>query len=91
MPYTLNSDTSQISSVVMDASRHSSPCSQKSPNNTSTQCNPNVAYVTSALLYIHSSLPLQLGMMIFFTYLVALCSGFNTSIYKPPKYLSKRD
>ena len=88
-PYKINKDTSLIGSVVIEASRHSSPCSQKSPNNTSTQCSANSSYVTSSFLNIDANLPLEIGIMIFITYLAALRAGFKMSIYKPPKYLSK--
>ena len=87
-PYKINKDTSSVGSVVVDISWHSSPCSQKSLNKTSTQCSPNSSYVTSSLLNIDLNLALEIGIMIFFTYLAALCPGFKMSIYKPPKYLS---
>jgi hypothetical protein len=89
-PYTINKDISLKNSVEMAALQQNAPCSQKSPTTPYTQCNPNGTYVFSTLLNIHENLQLQLGLMIFFTYLAALCSGFKTSIYKPPKIVLQR-
>ncbi len=84
IPYTVNKDTFQINTAVMSKSQHNAPCPQKSSNNARMQCNSNITCIASVLFNIHSNLQLQLG-LITFIYLVVLCLGFKTPIYKPPK------
>lgn len=88
MPYTIAKNLSQINSIGIHMLQDNNSCSEKSPNNTSTQCNSSMTYAVPNFLYISSDLKLQLSLIIFFIYFITLCLGVKTPIYKPPKYFS---
>ncbi len=85
MPYTMKQSTFQTSSVVNYFLQQDSPCPKKTINNVFIQCNSNASYVNSKFFNTQINLPLQSGLISFFIYKTALCLGFKTPIYKPPK------
>ena len=64
-----------------------SQCLQKAPITTSIRCNFTQVYVISAELDLSKTLSLM-GMLFFSLYLLSLCSGVKTRIYKPPRSFS---
>lgn len=62
-------------------------CLQKAPITPSIRCSFNQAYVIPTELSLSKTHTLM-GLLFFSLYILSLCSGFKTRIYKPPRSFS---
>ncbi len=88
LPYTTMSNKNVVSNpVTTTVAGSTNQCLQKSPISTSIRCNFSQTYVIPTELSLSKTSSL-IGLFSFSLYLLSLCSGFKTRIYKPPRSFS---
>ncbi|KTD60916.1 hypothetical protein [Legionella shakespearei] len=86
MPYVLNKDLTQTSSVVADTVQHTEQCPQKSVQKSLTSaCKSGTSCFNLMVFTVDYDLQSRLSQILFFIYPSALSKGFRLPIYKPPQ------
>ncbi|KTD40700.1 hypothetical protein [Legionella parisiensis] len=85
LPYTTVSNKNIISHPVTTIAGSTNQCLHKTPITTSIRCNFTQAYVMPTELSL-SKTHAHIGLLFFSLYLLSLCSGLITRVYKPPRF-----